>query len=178
MRMRRIVPADCAQARQQLSLRIDSELSEFEDALLDSHLELCVECRAFGQSVSGFTAELRALPFERPSISFEAPRRRRRVDAVLSRSVQAASAAAAVAVVATSGFLALERSTNNRVAAQNLRNVRAILNLHEQRLQQADTAAVSPVSPGLAAAEGVAPVAPGARAGTSVTHRSTSQGRR
>src|SRR5918997_1453497 len=74
MQMRSILPADCARARQQLSLRVDSELSEFELVLLNAHLSRCEDCGAFDQGVVGFTGALRAVPMESPAISFEPPR--------------------------------------------------------------------------------------------------------
>ena len=143
MPMRGITPADCARACQQLSLRVDSELSEFESVLLEAHLEGCADCRAFEQSLTAFTTTLRSVPAERPSISFESPRRRSRVDAVVATSLRAASAAAAFAVVAVSGFIALQGSNNGvtvAVAGPDLREAREVVDLHERRLEQLDAA--------------------------------------
>jgi predicted anti-sigma-YlaC factor YlaD len=156
MRTQGILPVDCAQARQQLSLQLDSELSEFEHVLLGAHLGRCAECRAFGEGLSAVTTALRASPLERPSSPVHAPRRRSPIDGVLAISLRAASAAAAIAVVVASGLIALQ-GQNRRVAAPDLRNVRAILALHEQRLQQVDAVGAtrrrSALPRGLAAAE-------------------------
>src|SRR5215210_1148036 len=67
MRMRAIMPADCARASEQLSLRLDSELSEFERVLLEAHLARCANCRAFAESVTGLTMAIRNVPAEQPS---------------------------------------------------------------------------------------------------------------
>ena len=62
MRKRAILPAECAQACQQLSLRADRELSVFETVLLEAHLAVCADCQAFEKGVAGFTTLLRAVP--------------------------------------------------------------------------------------------------------------------
>ena len=157
--MRGITPAECARACQQLSLRLDSELSQFEDALLEAHLERCADCRAFAQSITASTMTLRSLPAERPAVALELPRRRSRADAIVATSLRAASAAAALAVVAVSGLIALQGSNSGvGVTAPDLdlREARELVELHERRLQQLDAsvAATRPAVPrGLAAAE-------------------------
>jgi predicted anti-sigma-YlaC factor YlaD len=135
--MRSILPADCARARQQLSLRADSELSEFESVLLSTHISRCDDCRAFEQGVMGLTDALRAVPMESPAISFEPPRRRGRLDVFVAASVRAGSAAAAIAVVAISGLIALNGPTQG-VSPTELESARAVLNLHERQLQALD----------------------------------------
>jgi predicted anti-sigma-YlaC factor YlaD len=151
--MRPILPADCERARQQLSLRVDSELSEFELMLLDAHLSRCGDCRAFAQGITGLTEALRAVPVEEPSISFQAPRRRARMDVLLAGSLRAGSAAAAVVVVAISGLIALNGSTSG-VSSADLTRTRAVLNLHERQLQRLDSFGQAPEVPrGLASAE-------------------------
>jgi predicted anti-sigma-YlaC factor YlaD len=153
--MRSILPADCARARQQLSLRVDSELSEFEVVLLNAHLTRCDDCRAFEQGVTGLTAALRSVPAESPSISFQPPRRRARLDVLLAGSLRAGSAAAAIAVVAISGLIALNGSTQGIPAAE-VERARAVLDLHERQLQRLDAFAQAQslvVPRGLASAE-------------------------
>jgi predicted anti-sigma-YlaC factor YlaD len=153
--MRSILPADCARARQQLSLSLDSELSEFELMLLDAHLSRCEDCRAFKHGVVSLTGALRAVPMELPAIAFEPPRRRARLDVLLAGSLRAGSAAAAIAVVAISGLIALNGSTNTVPSAADLAQTRAVLELHERQMLALDGAAATPtrVPHGLAAAE-------------------------
>ena len=85
----------CDRARTYASLRLDSELSELEDALLRAHLERCEPCRSFAGSMAAATAELRRTPMERLEHPIELPRKRR-------FSLQTAPAAAAAALVAAS----------------------------------------------------------------------------
>jgi hypothetical protein len=155
--MRSILPADCARTRQQLSLCVDSELSEFEFMLLEAHLALCDDCRTFEQEVTSFTNALRAGPVETPSISFQPPRRRARLDVVVGGALRAGSAAAAIAVVAISGLIALNGSSGP-VPGVDLERTRSVLNLHERQLRVLDSfgQAQRPAVPrGLAAAEKV-----------------------
>ena len=56
----------CERARQWASLRIDGELSELEDALLEKHLEGCVSCSAFAIRLAATTEAVRAAPQEQP----------------------------------------------------------------------------------------------------------------
>jgi hypothetical protein len=60
----------CERARQWASLRIDGELSELEDALLEKHLEGCASCSAFAVRLAATTRAVRAAPQERPQIAY------------------------------------------------------------------------------------------------------------
>jgi anti-sigma factor RsiW len=60
----------CERARQWASLRVDGELSELEDALLEKHLEGCPTCSAFAAGLTGTTEAVRAVPLERPEIDY------------------------------------------------------------------------------------------------------------
>jgi hypothetical protein len=155
MQMRSILPADCVRARQQLSLCLDSELSEFESVLLEAHLARCDDCRAFELGVTGLTNALRAGPVETPSISFQPPRRRARLDVVVGGALRAGSAAAAIAVVAISGLIALNGSSRP-VPGVDLERARSVLDLHERQFRVLDSfgQVKRPAVPrGLAAAE-------------------------
>jgi predicted anti-sigma-YlaC factor YlaD len=154
MRMRTILPADCARACEHLSLRLDSELSEFESVLLEAHLTRCADCRAFGESITGLTKTLRTVPAEQPTVSFQVQRPRSRMDALLAGSLRVGSAAAAIAVVALSGLVALHGSTS-AIPGGDVSRARAVLNLHERQMQQLDNFGLTqrPVPRGLAAAE-------------------------
>ena len=142
MRKRVILPAECAQAYEQLSLRVDGELSDFETVLLEAHLAVCADCQAFEKSITGFTTALRTVPAEQPSVSFQLPGGRSRMNALLASSSRAGSAAAAVAIVAVTGLAtlhtALHRSTS-AVPSANQGEARLVLDLHERQLQQLDT---------------------------------------
>jgi predicted anti-sigma-YlaC factor YlaD len=139
-----------------MSLRVDSELSEFEGVLLDAHLSRCDDCRAFAQGLTSFTETLRAIPVEEPSISFQAPRRRARLDVVFAGALRAGSAAAAVAVVAISGLIAFNGSSQG-VSTAELTRARTVLDLHERQLRRLDAfGETSNVPRGVSSAERVA----------------------
>jgi hypothetical protein len=139
---------------------MDFELSEFESVLLEAHLQRCEACRAFGQAVTGVTKTLREGPLEQPTVSFQPVRSRTRLDVLVSNTLRVGSAAAAIAVVALGGLIALN-SSPNAVSAAELDRVRGVLGLHERQLRQLDGVALTQrpeVPRGLAAAEPVAPL--------------------
>ena len=101
MRLMGQLGMDCRLAREQVSLKLDGGLSEFEQAALDAHLAGCGDCRAYAASTTDMTAQLRATPFEQPRFPVVLPHRSR--VRVPLRTAQAAAAAAAVAII---GFTA------------------------------------------------------------------------
>jgi anti-sigma factor RsiW len=52
----------CSRAREWISLALDGELSELEDALLQRHLAGCAACAGYFATVRAATGELRAAP--------------------------------------------------------------------------------------------------------------------
>lgn len=160
MRKRAILPAECAQACQHLSLRADGELSEFESVLLEAHLAVCPDCQSFEKGVTGFTTLLRAVVPEQPIVSFQLPRGRSRANALLATSLRAGSAAAALAIVVLTGFATFHsalHSSSSGVPSANVGETRLVLDLHERQLQQLDSLGrarrPAVVPHGLAAAE-------------------------
>ena len=92
----------CERARQWASLRLDGELSELEDALLEQHLEGCASCSAFAGRLAATTEAVRAVPLERPEISY--PRLERPVIRLpVGRRVAIVAVAAAAALGAFVG---------------------------------------------------------------------------
>ena len=92
----------CERARQWASLRVDGELSELEGALLEKHLEGCASCSAFAVRLAATTEAVRAVPLERPEISY--PRFERPVIRLLAgRRVAIVAVAAAAALGAFVG---------------------------------------------------------------------------
>jgi predicted anti-sigma-YlaC factor YlaD len=89
----------CARARFWASLRLDSELSELEGALLDAHLQRCATC---SDVVAGFEAAARALRVASGEVPMpiRLPRRRS-----LRRVVTTAACAAFVALAVVLGGL-------------------------------------------------------------------------
>jgi predicted anti-sigma-YlaC factor YlaD len=100
------MPQNCDRARAGVSLRLDDEISELENALLDAHLKRCAACSEFEDSVRGAVLLLRAQPFEQVEqvehpISIAGLRKRSFRPGVVARV--AAVAVAAVGVTAVLG---------------------------------------------------------------------------
>jgi anti-sigma factor RsiW len=95
----------CERTRAWISVAQDSELSEFERALVASHLERCPECSAFSADVSAITTSLRTSPLQSPAnpITLPALRRRPRVSALRI----GAAAAVVVGALGLAGSLSL-----------------------------------------------------------------------
>jgi len=92
----------CERARQWASLRLDGELSELEDSLLEKHLEGCASCSEFAARLAATTEAVRAVPLERPEISY--PRFERPVIRLpVGRRVAIVAVAAAAALGAFVG---------------------------------------------------------------------------
>ncbi len=95
--MRGVPPsAACARVRAQVSLALDGELSQLEQALVARHLEGCPACRAYEAGAGTVTRLLRQAPLERLErpVSVRPPRR------ILLARVQAGAAALLVGVAA------------------------------------------------------------------------------
>jgi predicted anti-sigma-YlaC factor YlaD len=86
----------CDRAREQISLQLDHELSELDRARLDLHLGQCAACRSFGAQTEALTVTVRDAPLDEARFTIAIPRRRM----ISVRSLQAAAAAVAVALVA------------------------------------------------------------------------------
>src|SRR3982750_544252 len=105
--MRSPIPSDeCERVCEWASLRLDDQLSDFEEVLLEAHLARCAGCRDFAASVLGLTQALRAAELEQPAFAFDPPRCTRGA----TYALRAVSAAAAIAVVGVSGLVSLQLS--------------------------------------------------------------------
>ncbi len=94
MRLARTLPHTCELVREQLSLALDGELSQLEDAHLDAHVATCASCQAFGAELGAATLIIRTAPLEELSIPISIPAPRR----IARRAFQVAAAAAVVLV--------------------------------------------------------------------------------
>jgi len=81
----------CERARECASLRLDGELSEFEQALLVAHLARCEPCRSFAHELESVTNHVRSTPLARLEQPVALPSHRR---VVTPRRVEIAAAAA------------------------------------------------------------------------------------
>ena len=97
----------CDRAREYSSRSLDGELSDFERALLETHLERCDACRGYAVELAEIVTRLRLEPLEALPHPVSLPSRRR----VRARALQGAAAAAAVA--ATAGLVGSLQSHPN-----------------------------------------------------------------
>ena len=94
----------CAFAREQISLQLDGELSEFDRVALKAHLERCGRCRAYADSTAEVTGHLRAASLEQPEIPIVLPHRSRIRIPLGAVQVAAAAVVAAVVGVTSAGL--------------------------------------------------------------------------
>ena len=101
---RQSLAQQCETARQCVSLRLDGELSELEEAMLRRHVAGCADCRTFEEATESFTTRLRSAPLEAPAPVFapqlQAGGRRR----FIGVGAFAAALAAAAAVLFAPGL--------------------------------------------------------------------------
>lgn len=156
------LPSDeCARAHEWVSLRLDDQLSEFEEVLLEAHIARCPECEAFAATTTALTEQLRSIELEQPAFAFETPHRTRGRTVAL----RAVSAAAAVAVVGLSGLVSLQLSASRaRPGAAAERKVIALKERQMDELAGLAQRVNRQVRPNLAAAEEVSFGNPVARA--------------
>ena len=97
-------PAICERARAWASLRLDGELSEFEDVLLSAHLRRCEPCSEYERSVRGAVQALREEPLAQLTHPVGVHSRRRALlrPSALARVAAVVVAAVGVATVLTS----------------------------------------------------------------------------
>ena len=94
---RQFLSQQCETSREWVSLRLDGELSELEEAMLRRHVAGCADCRTFEEAAESFTTRLRSAPLETHAPVFEAvPQgvRRRRFIGVGAVAVAVAASAA------------------------------------------------------------------------------------
>jgi anti-sigma factor RsiW len=95
---------ECERARQWISAGLDSELSEFEGALLEGHLAACKGCTAFLIETRSLTNELRSAPMEHFDVRVVARKRPR-----IALRLSPVAASLAVVVVGVGSILASVR---------------------------------------------------------------------
>lgn len=98
-------PHTCDRAREWVSLRLDDEISELEDALLEAHLHRCGACREYEATVRGAVLAVRARPLERMNEPIVVAGRRR---ATLRPAAVARVAAVVAAVVGVTTVLSTQ----------------------------------------------------------------------
>jgi hypothetical protein len=112
MDMGAVRSTECERACSQVSLALDDELSEFEQASLRAHVGRCVACAAFARDLGALTRELRVARLDSPRVEVMLPRPR-----VATRAFQLTAAAAAVVLAAALGSLAGSLSSRHTPTA-------------------------------------------------------------
>ena len=133
-----ILPEVCNRTRMQASLRLDSELSELEEALMAAHLARCPTCCSFADDLETLTDTLRTTPLDEPSVQFQVPRRRLRFGIAQAGTAAAATITAAIAL---GGFVGLD-SAPTPISAADVQSAHERMFLKEQLMQDMDTALV------------------------------------
>ena len=94
----------CEISREWISLRLDGELSELEEAMLRRHVAGCGDCRTFEEGAESFTTRLRGAPLETLAPFFEAGAQGRARRRFIGLGAAAAALAASAAVLFTPGL--------------------------------------------------------------------------
>ena len=110
----------CERSREWISLRLDGELSELAEKMLESHLARCAGCRAFESDAVATTRLVRTASLERPERPIALPRGRR---LAFVRPAGAAAATAAAVALGLAAFLNLPSS--GTLAAPVIRSANA-----------------------------------------------------
>lgn len=117
----------CERSRRWISLGLDGETSDLEDAALRRHLERCTACAGLAAEVEGFTELLRKAPLDEPVAPPRAPFARRRGARPGPRRL-ALAAACAVTIGSAVAVLSVPSPSNLLVPSSALR----FANTHEE----------------------------------------------
>jgi predicted anti-sigma-YlaC factor YlaD len=101
----------CEGARAQISRRLDGEVSQLEERMLDLHLARCADCRTFDAQVTEFTRDLREAPLEPLGFPIEIRRTRR---TALARAQVGIAAVVAIAVIGSVLQIAVPGSSSSQ----------------------------------------------------------------
>ena len=102
---------ECERTRQWVSAALDSELSQFERALVTGHVARCAACRAFADHVTEVTAAVRSSAPQKMSARIYLPARRRLAWRTQAGVARLGSVAAVVVTAISVGLLAADRGT-------------------------------------------------------------------
>jgi predicted anti-sigma-YlaC factor YlaD len=135
-----ILPEVCHRTRIHGAVRLDSELSELEEALMAAHLARCAACRSFAEDLATIADTLRTTPLVEPPVHFQLPRRRARIGVAQAGTAAAATITAAIALGGYAGF----GSSQAQISASEIRSAHDRMVLKEELMQDLDTKAVGP----------------------------------
>jgi len=133
MRSRGLSSDECARASEWISLRLDSQLSDFEGILLEAHLQRCPCCRETAAATAELTTMLRSAPLEEPTFALQLPQRH----SVRAYGFRAISTIAAVATIGLSGLVGMQLSTT-RLPGVAVNTEREVIGLKERQMEELD----------------------------------------
>jgi anti-sigma factor RsiW len=133
----------CERTRGWVSLSLDGELSEFERAVVASHLDRCAQCAAFAAEVSATTRLLRGAALEQVPHVVVLPARRRDVGALAMRV--GAAAALLIGALGLAGSINVSSQPGGLGSAGVARGVSDDTNERLIRLSQRQ--AITPLPP-------------------------------
>ena len=120
----------CRRGRELVSLALDGEISELEEASLELHLAACADCRDFRAEITPATALLRMAPYEELERAIDLPPRR----ALGFRSLQVGAAAAVVAIAAAASMFVSPFGNSSQPAARVTNAAARVDNLRQLQL--------------------------------------------
>jgi anti-sigma factor RsiW len=108
----------CERTRLWLSLALDGEISDLEDAAVERHIERCSPCASLAAEFRGITEVLRTAPFDEPRHWFAIPVRRTRRPRPMNRRMGLA-AALVVSVASVAAVISMQSSPELLVPASS-----------------------------------------------------------
>jgi putative zinc finger protein len=148
-----ILPEACNRTRQHVSLRLDTQLSELEIAVMEHHLARCPACRSFADELKGVTEALRDADLVEPPIHFELPHRPARVGMSRAGTAAAAAILVAVAIGGVAGLGPDAPATGDYLANVQRAQERLSVTEHLSLVADGSSAAPTAMPHGVAAAE-------------------------
>jgi anti-sigma factor RsiW len=128
----------CEQAGQWISLRLDGELSELEEAGLHRHLDRCAGCSALATELTGIAHLLRSAPlaeFDRELALAEPSRRRVRVPVRAAVFAAVGSAVAAVLAFLLIGTFGSAHSSRNALEFRSTGEEVRFVHVEQSRIE-------------------------------------------
>ena len=136
-----------------MSLRLDTQLSELEVAVMEHHLARCPACRSFADELEGVTEALRDADLVEPPIHFEVPHRPARVGVTRAGAAAAAAVLVSVAVGAVAGLGPNAPAADKYLANVQSAQERLSVTEHLSLVPDGSSAAPNAMPQGVAAAE-------------------------
>lgn len=127
----------CDRAAQWISLELDAELSQLEQAALDRHRAGCASCRALSADVTSFTTLLREAPLVELQRPLAAEGRRHARNRVTRRAAVSLALAGAAAAAVLGFVLPVPGTSQAALAFQSVQQQKRFAHVETRRLEPA-----------------------------------------